>query len=63
MYILPCFPDRYCVLITIRDFEIKIKKQNRELTALQERHDEKKSEMEKLGKGCQKIVCRIFLFV
>ena len=30
---------------------------------LQEKHDEKKNEMQKLGKDCQRIVCPTSLFV
>lgn len=63
MYISSALRGCYCVLIELREFETKIKKQNRELAVLEEQHDEKKNEMEKLGKDCQKIVCRTFLFV
>ena len=51
------------MLIELREFDAKIRKQNRELAVLQEKHDEKKSEMEKLGKDCKKIVCRTSLFI
>ena len=50
--------DWYRIQIKIRGFEARVKKQTRELTALQARHDEKKNEMETLGKDCQKILCR-----
>lgn len=58
MYLFSCPRDWYCIQINIREFEARVKKQTRELTALQARHDEKKNEMETLGKDCQKIVCR-----
>jgi len=59
MYLLSGLQSRYRVLIELREFDTKIKKQNRELALLRERHDEKKNEMGKLGKDCQKIVCHI----
>ena len=62
MYLFSRPLDWYRIQIEIREFEARVKKQTRELTALQARHDEKKHEMEALGKDCQKIVCRLSLF-
>ena len=58
IYLFSCPFDWYRIQIKIGEFEARVKKQTRELTALQARHDEKKNEMETLGKDCQKIVCR-----
>jgi hypothetical protein len=50
------------VLTDTRVFETKVRKQNRELAALQERHSEKKNEMEKLGKDCSNHSTAVLLF-